>query len=106
MQSASAAKGERHKGCNREGVDRQADRHGYPVHDNGHWQPNYSSIVGNMAAGGISNLYYPSKDRNAAGVVISTAMIRIGEIAVANVFQEFLVPKLTPNLRTRAPSQP
>ena len=74
--------------------------------DNGHWQPNYSSIVGNVAAGGISNLYYPAQDRNAAGVVISTAMIRIGEIAVANVFQEFLVPKLTPNLRTRAPSEP
>jgi len=74
--------------------------------DNGHWQPNYSTIVGNMAAGGISNLYYPAEDRNAAGVVIGTALIRIGEIAVANVFQEFLVPKLTPNLRTRAPSQP
>jgi hypothetical protein len=74
--------------------------------DNGHWQPNYSSIAGNMAAGGISNLYYPAQDRNAASVVISTAMIRIGEIALANVFQEFLVPKLTPNLPTRSPSQP
>ena len=74
--------------------------------DNGRWQPNYSTILGNMAAGGISNLYYPAQDRNAAGVVIGTALIRMGEIAVANVFQEFLIPKLTPNLRTRAPSQP
>jgi hypothetical protein len=74
--------------------------------DNGRWQPNYSSVLGNLAAGGISNLYYPPKDRNATGVVFSTALIRMGEMAVANVFQEFLVPKLTPNLPTRTPAQP
>ena len=73
--------------------------------DNGNWQPNYSSILGNMAAGGISNLYYPSSDRNTAGVIFSTAFIRMGEMAVANIFQEFVVPKLTPNLPTRAPAE-
>ena len=71
--------------------------------DNGRWHPNYSSVLGNIAAGGISNLYYPSNDRNAAGVIFSTAFIRMGEMAVANIFQEFFVPKLTPNLPTRAP---
>jgi hypothetical protein len=30
--------------------------------DNGRWQTNYSSILGNLAAGGISNLYYPAND--------------------------------------------
>jgi len=74
--------------------------------DNGHWQPNYSSIGGNLAAGGISNLYYPANDRHGIGLVLSTAVIRLGETAVANVFQEFIIPKLTPNLPTRAPSQP
>lgn len=74
--------------------------------DNGHWQPNYSSIGGNLAAGGIANLYYPPNDRHGFGLVVSTALLRLGEMAVANVFQEFLVPKLTPNLPTRAPSQP
>ena len=76
--------------------------------DNGRWQPDYSSIVGNLAAGGISNLYYPPNDRNGAGVVFSNALIRIGETAVANVFQELIIPKLTPNLpsRRRAQSQP
>ena len=66
------------------------------------------SIVGNFAAGGISNLYYPPNDRNGAGVVLSNALIRIGETAVANVFQELIIPKLTPNLpsRRRAQSQP
>jgi len=76
--------------------------------DNGRWQPDYSSIVGNLAAGGISNLYYPPNDRNGAGVVFSNALIRIGETAVANIFQELIIPKLTPNLpsRKRAQSQP
>src|SRR4029077_10209307 len=36
--------------------------------DNGHWQANYSGILGSLAAGGISNLYYPAKDRNGAGL--------------------------------------
>ena len=31
--------------------------------DNGKWQPNYSNVLGNIAAGGISNLYYPAADR-------------------------------------------
>ena len=74
--------------------------------DNGRWQVNYSSILGNLAAGGISNLYYPANDRNGVGLVFTNALIRIGETAVANIFQEFIVPKLTPNLPTRAPAQP
>ena len=74
--------------------------------DNGKWQANYSSILGNLAAGGISNLYYPASDRNGAALVFSNALIRLGEMAVANVFQELIVPKLTPNLPTRAPAQP
>src|SRR4029077_12289104 len=72
----------------------------------GNWQPNYSGIAGNLAAGGISNLYYPAKDRNGVGLVFSNALIRIGETAVANIFQEFVAPKLTPNLPRRAPAQP
>jgi hypothetical protein len=35
--------------------------------DNGRWQANYSSILGNLAAGGISNFYYPANDRNGVG---------------------------------------
>ena len=73
--------------------------------DNGHWQPNYSSVLGNIAAGGLANLYYPSSDHSTAGVIFGTAAIRIGEMAVANIFQEFVIPRLTPNLPTRAPQQ-
>jgi hypothetical protein len=74
--------------------------------DNGRWQPNYSSVAGNLAAGGISNLYYPANDRNGIGTVVTTAMIRLGETAVANIFQEFFVPKMTPNLPSRGSGQP
>ena len=28
--------------------------------DNGKWQPNYSNVLGNLAAAGISNVYYPA----------------------------------------------
>jgi hypothetical protein len=31
--------------------------------DNGKWQPNVSNLLGNLASGGISNLYYPAADR-------------------------------------------
>jgi hypothetical protein len=63
--------------------------------DNRHWQANYSNILGSLAAGGISNLYYPAQDRNGAGLTFENAAIGIGGTAVANLFQEFLIRKLT-----------
>ncbi|MGC1835366.1 MAG: carboxypeptidase regulatory-like domain-containing protein [Candidatus Acidiferrales bacterium] len=74
--------------------------------DNGRWQPDYSYVLGNFAAAGIANLYYPSSDRDGAGAVIGTALIRFGENAVASVFQEFVVRKLTRNLPARGTAQP
>jgi Carboxypeptidase regulatory-like domain len=72
--------------------------------DNGRWQPNYSYVVGNFAAAGIANYYYPANDRG-AGMVAQTALIRLGENAVASVFQEFIVRKLTPKVSNRAQPQ-
>ncbi len=66
--------------------------------DNGHWQPNYSNILGNLAAGGISNLYYPARDRNGAGLTFENGLIGISSTAIANVFQEFIVRKFTPHV--------
>ncbi len=63
--------------------------------DNRRWQPNYSNVIGQLAAGGISNLYYPSQDRDSAGVTFGNAAIGIAGNAVGNVMQEFIVPKLT-----------
>jgi hypothetical protein len=69
--------------------------------DNGRWQPNYSYVIGNFAAAGIANAYYPASDRG-AGLVAETALVRLGENAVAAVFQEFIVRKLTPKVSNRA----
>jgi len=66
--------------------------------DNGRWQPAYSSILGGIAAGGLSNLYYPSANRTGWSLTFENAGIGIGFGAVQNLFQEFLVRKLTPNL--------
>ena len=66
--------------------------------DNGRWQANYSNILGKLAAGGISNLYYPAQNRNGVGLAFENALIGIGATAAVNVIEEFLIPKLTPNL--------
>jgi Carboxypeptidase regulatory-like domain len=65
--------------------------------DNGHWQPAYSGILGSLAAGGISNLYYPASSRDGAWLTFENTFIGIGSSAIANLFQEFLVRKLTPH---------
>jgi Carboxypeptidase regulatory-like domain len=65
--------------------------------DNGHWQLYYSGILGGLVAGGISNAYYPPKDRGAA-LVFENELIGIGGSAAGNIIQEFIIPKLTPNL--------
>jgi hypothetical protein len=65
--------------------------------DNGHWQGNYSAIIGGLAAAGISNLYYPAKDREGAELTFENALIGIGATAAANVLQEFVIKKFTSN---------
>jgi hypothetical protein len=74
--------------------------------DNGRWQPNYSNILGSVAAGGISNLYYPAQDRNGAGLTFENAAIGIGASAASNLLQEFLIRKLTPKVPKAAPVKP
>ena len=43
--------------------------------DNGRWQPNYSNVLDSLASAGISNLYYPSANRNGAQVTIDNALL-------------------------------
>lgn len=65
--------------------------------NNGHWEPNYSGFLGSLATAGISESYYPSADRT-AGYAFKVAGVRLAEVAVANVFEEFFSRKLTPSL--------
>ena len=71
--------------------------------DNGRWQPAYAAILGSLIAAGISNAYYPSHDRGAA-LTFENAALGIGTTAAANLFQEFVVKKITPNLPKRDPA--
>ena len=73
--------------------------------DNGRWQANYSNLLGSLASGGISNLYYPETDRGAA-LTFENTLSGIGASAAANLFQEFVVRKLTPSARKRPPGNP
>ena len=74
--------------------------------DNGHWQPNYSNVFGNLAAGGISSLYYPNSDKHDAQVTIDNIFIGIGTGAIGTLFQEFLLKHLTHGLPPPTPVQP
>ena len=74
--------------------------------DNGRWQFNYSGILGSIAAGGISNLYYPASDRSGAALTFENAGLGIAGSAAANLFQEFVIKKLTPKARKNASGTP
>lgn len=73
--------------------------------DNGHWQPNYSAILGGFAAGGISTLYYPS-EHNEGELVVENTLIGIGATAATNLLQEFVIRKLTPSLNKHNSANP
>jgi Carboxypeptidase regulatory-like domain len=63
--------------------------------DNGRWQPNYSNVLGNLAAAGISNVYYPASDREGAELTIRNSLIGTAGGAVGNLFQEFLIRRIS-----------
>jgi hypothetical protein len=64
--------------------------------DNGRWQPDYSRVLGHLAAGGISNLYYPASDRHGASLTFENAAIGVAGSAIGNLFQEFVVRRFIP----------
>jgi len=58
-------------------------------HDNtGKWEPNYSNVLGNIASGGISNLYYPSSNSRISQT-FTNGFIVTAEGGVGSIFQEF-----------------
>ncbi len=66
--------------------------------DNGHTQFDYSGILGSLAAGGISNLYYPAASRR--GVALTFEGTGLGTLgsAAGNLFQEFVARRFTPKV--------
>lgn len=66
--------------------------------DNGHWQPNYSGLGGNLISGALSETYYPEKDRG-PGLVFGTFALDIAANAANGIIQEFILKKLTPSAK-------
>jgi hypothetical protein len=76
--------------------------------DNGKWQPNVSNLLGNIAAGGISNLYYPAADRGFALTIeqgfLVTAEGTFGALLIEfypDVSRHFHKKHLPPDLPTQ-----
>lgn len=63
--------------------------------DNGHWQPNYSSVLGNLASGGLANTYYPPQNRNGVALTFEVTGVGVAATAADNLLQQFLIPKLS-----------
>ncbi len=63
--------------------------------DNGHWQPNYSNVLGNLAAAGISNSYYGAHNRDGAELTIRNSLIGTAGGAAGAIFQEFLIKRIS-----------
>ena len=66
--------------------------------DNGHWQPDYSGILGSLAAGGISNFYYPEGSRHGFTTTLNNTLVGIATGAGVNLLQEFVFRKVTPKV--------
>jgi hypothetical protein len=63
--------------------------------DNGRWQPNYSSLGGDLASSALMNTYYPQSNRG-AGMIFGQFAINTAERELSGAVQEFVLRKLTP----------
>jgi hypothetical protein len=63
--------------------------------DNGRWQPNYSSLGGDLSAAALMETYYPQSNRGAE-LVFGQFAINTMERELSGVVQEFVLRKLTP----------
>ena len=73
--------------------------------DNGMLQPNYSLLLGNFAAAGLSNVYRAPVDRQ-VGLTFRNGLIMTASGAVENLLREFLSRKLTTNVPAFANGKP
>ena len=68
--------------------------------DNGRWQPNFSSLGGDVASAALSNLYYPASNRGTRRI-FGDALLSTGERMLNGVIQEFIFRRLTPKAKNR-----
>lgn len=65
--------------------------------DNGRQQPNYSHILGNLAAGAIANAYHPASSRGVALTFETLGVTTTGSM-IGNLFREFVLRDLEPSV--------
>ncbi len=65
--------------------------------DNGRWQFNYSGVLGDLAAGAVSNLYYPAANRDGARLTFENGLLDIAYEGLGGLVQEFVFRHLTPH---------
>lgn len=70
--------------------------------DNGRWQPNYSSIGGDLVSSSLTNFYYPRQDRG-PGLVFRGGLEITGTRIVNTLAQEFLLSHFTRRERGSTP---
>lgn len=63
--------------------------------DNGKWQFNYSSILGNVATTSISNLYLPQAIRDDSAQMLKYSVLSLASQGMSAVLQEFVFKRLT-----------
>jgi hypothetical protein len=68
--------------------------------DNGRWQPNVSSIGGDLISASISTSYYPQADRGAS-LLFENLLIETAERSASTLIQEFLLRRWTPSAMGR-----
>ncbi len=73
--------------------------------DNGHRQFNYSHVLGNFAAGGISNLYRPEEDRGFS-LTVQNALLHTATNAAGNLAREFALKSITKKIPAHAKGKP
>lgn len=65
--------------------------------DRGRLQPNYSHILGSLAAGAVANAYHPESSRG-LGLTFETLGITTAGNAAGNLFREFVLRGLVPTV--------
>jgi len=73
--------------------------------DDGRWKPNYSHVLGNFSAAGISNLYYPASDRGASPVLFN-GLAATASTAFSNVLREFVFKGVTSHVSKEKNEKP
>jgi hypothetical protein len=68
--------------------------------DNERWQPNYSTMGGDLVSAALANAYYPASNRGPA-LFLGNFFINTGQRALANVAQEFILRRLTSRPKAR-----